>query len=291
MKMEAAQALAWLDLRDGNGMRLKDYRQIPNAAFETNQISGDGYRVLAAVQFFDRNGLNGRGCDAAAATIAARALCDLRTTQRWLRKLSDLGLLSVETRTGRGKTNIYHVVFDHSDQELENSQKDDTGAALSDAERVTENAQKGDRSVENSVPFQFVDTPKDTEGYTAKRGRICSGEPAPFLENGAATPEKRNADLREESIYSDRLSQAMAERFPVDAPRFKDHDGRINVGGFLAWADRKAQRGQLGADGVNRLLDVAELVVDHHDCGSPEYGAALRLLYSMEYDEMARGQA
>lgn len=92
--------------------RAVGYRQIPNAAFETDQITAEGYRTLAAVQFYDRMGGNGRGCDASVATFATKALCDIRTAQRWLSRLTNMGLLSVERKVGRGATKAAGGAYD-----------------------------------------------------------------------------------------------------------------------------------------------------------------------------------
>lgn len=155
------------------------YRQIPNRAFETDQITAEGYRTLAAVQFYDRMGGNGRGCDAAVATIAARALCDTRTAQRWLSRLTKMGLLSVEKKVGRGATNIYSVIY-------EQPGKGDSDASLYEVERVTAEAGKGDSATFKSNSDQIVTPPKDTSKDTsAKLIMIHSEESARFPEKPA----------------------------------------------------------------------------------------------------------
>lgn len=155
------------------------YRQLPNAAFETDQITAEGYRTLAAVQFYDRMGGNGRGCDAAVATIAARALCDIRTAQRWLSRLTKMGLLSVERKVGRGATNIYSVVY-------EQAGKGDSHASLYGGEGVTAEAVKGDSATFNRQLEQSVIPPNDTlKDTSAKLVRIHSEESARFPEKPA----------------------------------------------------------------------------------------------------------
>lgn len=156
--------------------RAVGYRQIPNAAFETDEITAEGYRTLAAVQFYDRMGGNGRGCDASVATIATKALCDIRTAQRWLSRLTNMGLLSVERKVGRGATNVYNVIY-------EQSEKGDGRDTLYDAERVTAVTEKGDSAILEDVLDQSVIPPKDTlKDTSAKLERIHSDKSAPFPE-------------------------------------------------------------------------------------------------------------
>lgn len=152
------------------------YRQIPNAAFETDQITAEGYRTLAAVQFYDRMGGNGRGCDASVATIATKALCDVRTVRRWLSRLTSMGILETEKRFGRGVSSIYRVVY-------EQNEKVDTRDPLSTDERWTAVAEKVDSINLEALSDQSVIPPKDTlKDTSAKLERIHSEESAPFPE-------------------------------------------------------------------------------------------------------------
>ena len=161
------------------------YRQIPNAAFETDQITAEGYRTLAAVQFYDRMGNNGRGCDASVATIAAKAFCDIRTAQRWLSRLTKMGLLSANKRFGRGVTHIYTVVYD-------SDQKDDTDDALSGGKRVTAGTEKGDSSFSELKLDQLLTPPNDTLRDTnAKLAMIHSDQSARFPDKPTAKEDTK----------------------------------------------------------------------------------------------------
>lgn len=247
--------------------RLKDYRQLPNAAFETDKISGEGYRVLAAVQYYDRGGINGRGCDAAVAKIAERALCDVRTVQRWLQRLVDLKLLDLEKRTGRGLSHIYRVIYS-TDEDDEIDEKGDSCDTPLPPERVTAVTEKGDSALFFDEENQGTIPPNDTiEGYKA---RIHSPE-------GAAKNTVFDAySLFEESRYP--MAREAVKAFPADARGFVGDDGDINMGGFLSLMSRKANSRKLSSRDITTLQDIAALVMDNYECGSPEYGIASRLI-------------
>lgn len=241
-----------------------NFRQLPNAAFATAEITGEGYRVLAAVQYFDRGGLNGRGCDATISNLATKALCDTRTTQRWLKLLVGLDLLAVETRVGRGKTNIYRVIYEGEVP----ASKGDSVVTLY-PERVTAEAIKGDSKNDIVERNQGGYESKDTEGYTR---RIHTRERASFFQEN------------DDNMHSE-MALAASAAFPTEAPAFIDDQGEINLCGFLSMMDRKARNAILSASELESLLDLAAKVFESTENNSPEYGLAYRLIQTEHSSE------
>ncbi|MBY3067442.1 hypothetical protein HFO74_29165 [Rhizobium laguerreae] len=144
------------------------------------------------------------------------------------------------------------------------------------------------RSIGNLASRKYIGSEKRSdrrlkEYFVLYDGAAETVESAEIIENGSVGAAPRIGA----AITAISLDQAIAY-FP-NAPSFGDRHGYLNVGGFLAWLDRRMRARQCTSDEINAGMEIAEMVFDTYDNGTPEYGVAYRILQTDLEGEVEAG--
>ncbi|MBY3616133.1 hypothetical protein [Rhizobium bangladeshense] len=230
------------------------------------------FRVLIIIAGRDRFSGNGRGCTMSPKQIALEVKAHEKSVSRSIGKLINRAYVQAEKRADR-RLREYFVKYDGVDP-----QGSVTGQATNAENSVTRQvpilSEIG--NIEKSNFIQIHTLPEDNKSCeTLRDKRSC--ETVKHPPEGAASKDDATMTLSEAIAY-----------FP-NAPSFGDRYGNVNVGGFLAWFDRRMRSGQCTSDEVNAGLEIAEMVFDSYDNGTPEYGVAYRIIQTEPMGQMEMG--
>ncbi|MGO7337715.1 hypothetical protein [Rhizobium leguminosarum] len=241
-------------------------------------------RVLILIASRDRFGGNGRGCSLSPKQMALELHVHEKSVSRSIGNLASRKYIGSEKRSDR-RLKEYFVLYDGAAETVESAEIIESGSV---AYRVTKPQKSVTSQVTDSAYIGNTVFSNLLENHdVAEDNKSCETlSPNRSYETGRHPPEGAAPRIGA-AITAISLDQAIAY-FP-NAPSFGDRHGYLNVGGFLAWLDRRMRARQCTSDEINAGMEIAEMVFDTYDNGSPEYGVAYRILQTDLEGEVEAG--